>query len=215
MSDAQLNPGLKQLAEQYLARSLTPDEEQQLISLQQHIQSQPTAGPTAAAQQARQQAQQTISQGQSRASSNMRTILESIQNSTSQALQVQQTEEQAILKLLEGTQSLSELRPSHLQTSRAGLQPGSQLALTQIAEHLSNLAKQEVQNCFNQYFGPLTQQLQQLVGQLQAEQASKSEQNEAASSASGTPASATGMPALPVSPQAAAGVHNDGAPASM
>ncbi|PHV09713.1 hypothetical protein [Chitinimonas sp. BJB300] len=178
-----LNLGLRQIAEDYLARSLSPDEEQQLLSLQQNIQSQAPAAPSQA-QLARQQVQRTIAQGQIHANSTMREILESIQASSSKALQVQETEEQAILKLLESSQSLAELRPSSLQPAMAGLQASSQLALTQIADHLSNLAKKEVENCFNQYFGPLTQQLQAVVTQLQ------NEQIKAADTSSATQASA-------------------------
>jgi hypothetical protein len=49
------------------------------------------------------------------------------------------------------------------------LQPASQLALTQIADHLSNLARQEVERCFQQTFGPLTEQLQALAQQMQSQ----------------------------------------------
>ncbi|MGQ5522750.1 hypothetical protein ACUHMQ_05745 [Chitinimonas sp. PSY-7] len=169
MAEDALNPDLRQIAEEYLSRSLSPEEEQQLLSLQQRIQNQPPATPNQNLL-AQQQVQQTIAQGQTQASSNMRDILESIQASSSKALQVQASEEQAILKLLEGSQSLAELRPSNLKPAMAGLQSASQLALTQIAEHLANLAKKEVQNCFNQYFGPLTQQLQAVITQLQSQQ---------------------------------------------
>ncbi|OHX21320.1 hypothetical protein BI344_01950 [Chromobacterium sphagni] len=119
-------------------------------------------------QQARQQTQHAISHGHQHANANMRDLLSSIQASSSQALQVQEAEEQAILKLLEGTQSLAELRPSSLQPAMGTLQPGSQLALSQIAGHLSNLARQEVEQCFQQYFGPLSAQLQEVVMKLQA-----------------------------------------------
>jgi ElaB/YqjD/DUF883 family membrane-anchored ribosome-binding protein len=167
MADASLNPGLRQVAEQYLQRALAPDEEARLRTLQQALQSQ-AAPPQGAMQQARQQARQLLSQGQEQALTGMRGILESIHQSSSAALQVQEQEEQAILKLLEGTRSLAELRPSHLQPERAALQPSSQLALTQIAEHLSNLARDEVEKCFQQTFGPLTEQLRALAQQMQA-----------------------------------------------
>lgn len=168
MPEADLNPGLRQIAEQYLGRPLAGDETQTLFGLQQQLQRQP-APTSGAVQQARQQAMQLISQGQHQASSGMRHILESIHQSSSVALQVQEQEEQAILKLLEGTQTLAELRPSALQPGRGELQPASQLALTQIADHLSNLARQEVERCFQQTFGPLTEQLQALAQQMQSQ----------------------------------------------
>ncbi|MGD1824863.1 DUF2059 domain-containing protein [Chromobacterium violaceum] len=170
MAESPLNPALRQVAEQYLGRPLQPQEEQALAAFQQKLQTSPQPA-SAAIQQARQQTQQAIAQGQNRAGASVRDILASIQASSSQALQVQEAEEQAILKLLEGTQDLAELRPATLQPAMAGLQPGSQLALGQIAEHLSNLARQEVEKCFNQYFGPLSAQLQEVVHKLQAQEA--------------------------------------------
>ncbi|WP_199153365.1 hypothetical protein [Chromobacterium sp. ASV23] len=165
MANAPLNPALRQVAEQYLGRSLQPEEAQTLMAFQQKTQNPSAQAPI---QQARQQTQHAISNGHHHANANMRDLLSSIQASSSQALQVQEAEEQAILKLLEGTQSLAELRPSSLQPAMNALQPGSQLALSQIAEHLSNLARQEVEQCFQQYFGPLSAQLQEVVMKLQA-----------------------------------------------
>ncbi|MGC0151391.1 hypothetical protein ACPRNU_02885 [Chromobacterium vaccinii] len=183
MTEASLSPDLRQIAEQYLGRPLEALEQDQLLQLQQAIRNQ--AAPSAnAVQQARQQAQRAIAQGQNRAASSVRDLLEAIQSNSSKALQVQDAEEQAILKLLEGSQNLAELRPSTLQSGMGGLQPGSQLALTQIAEHLSNLARQEVEKCFQQSFGPLTQQLQALAERLNAQQAPDG----AAGSASPAPA---------------------------
>lgn len=216
MSDFPLNPTLRQTAEQYLGRALEPQEAQQLLILQQNLQSQP-APPLNAVQQARQQAQQTIAQGQNRASSSVRDILASIQASSSKALQVQEAEEQAILKLLEGTQSLAELRPSTLQPGMNNLQAGSQLALSQIAEHLSNLARQEVEKCFNQYFGPLTEQLQDVVQKLQAQNVAPSANSAPAGVASATGSANMASPANPtIAPAATANnVHNPAPPPSM
>ncbi|WP_053006865.1 hypothetical protein [Chromobacterium subtsugae] len=178
MAEAPLNPALRQVAEQYLGRPLQLQEAQTLMAFQQNTQSpSPQLAPI---QQARQQTQQAIAQSQSRAGAGVRDILASIQASSSQALQIQEAEEQAILKLLEGTQDLAELRPSALQPAMASLQPGSQLALGQIAEHLSNLARQEVEKCFNQYFGPLSAQLQEVVRKLQAQEAAQASTEAAA-----------------------------------
>ncbi|MBX9297604.1 hypothetical protein [Chromobacterium piscinae] len=183
MADGTLNPQLRQVAEQYLERPLEAEEEQQLLSLQQNIQSQPPA-PLGATQQAKQQAQQAISQSQAKAGASVKDILQTIQTSSSKALQVQEAEEQAILKLLEGSKTLSELRPAAMQPMGNGLKPGSQLAMAQIADHLSNLARKEVENCFNQYFGPLNQQLQALVARLEAKEAAEAAAPDTPSAAS-------------------------------
>ncbi|POZ63821.1 hypothetical protein [Chromobacterium alticapitis] len=227
MADAPLNPALRQVAEQYLGRSLQPQETQTLALFQQKAQS--PSSPTAPIQQARQQTQHAISHGHHHANANMRDLLSSIQASSSQALQVQEAEEQAILKLLEGTQSLAELRPSSLQPAMGNLQPGSQLALSQIAEHLSNLARQEVEQCFQQYFGPLSAQLQEVVMKLQAMDAAQPAitQNAAAPAMDAQMMATASPPAAPspqnmadVSPapaanEPAADVHTPPAPPSM
>lgn len=197
MADETLNPGLRQIAEQYLNRPLQPDEEAQLVKFQQGFQRQP--GPASGApQQAQQQAQQAVAQARTRAGTGMRGILESIQASSAKALQVQEKEEQAILKLLESCSSLAELRPSSLQPGMSALQPGTRLALTQIAEHLSNLARQEVENCFNQTIAPLVSQLQTLIQRLAEEDAQRASANGQAAGE----AAASNAPAQP-----AAGVH--------
>lgn len=172
MANDTLNPGLRQIAEQYLNRPLEPQEALQLLTLQHSLQPAP---PIDAVQQARQQVQQNISQGREHATSNVRGILEVIQQSSSQALQVQEKEEQAILKLLEGSKTLAELRSSSLQSGHSELHPGSQLALARIADHLSNLIRQEVEQSFQQTFCLLNEQLQTLaqrMNELEAKPAS-------------------------------------------
>lgn len=218
MTNPPLTPALQNLAEQYLGRPLQPQEAQTLATFQQSLQN-PPAPPLAAVQQAQQQTQRAIAQGKSQATASVRDILSSIQASSSQALHVQEAEEQAILKLLEGTQSLAELRPSALQPGMGNLQAGSQLAISQIAEHLSNLARQEVEQCFQQYFGPLSAQLQEVVMKLQAMDALPP----AAPSAAAPAAQSTAQPAAAPVAQApaaaanepAADIHSPSAPPSM
>ncbi|WP_322042434.1 hypothetical protein [Paraburkholderia sp. J67] len=180
MADATLNPALRQIAEQYLSRTLEAQEEATLLRLQQGFQGQagatPAAGSLDSFEQARRQTQFAIGQGQAQASSGMRAILETIQASSTQALEVQDKEEQAILALLENCKTLADLRPANLNPELAQLQPGNQLALTQIAAHLAGLAKQEVENCFNQQFGPLVLQLQDLIQRMNAQEAAKAAQ---------------------------------------
>ncbi|WP_321782277.1 hypothetical protein [Paraburkholderia sp. J94] len=180
MADATLNPALRQIAEQYLNRSLEAQEEATLLRLQQGFQGRSATTPATqsldAVEQARRQVQSAIGQGQAQATSGMRNILETIQASSAQALDVQEKEEQAILALLESCKTLSDLRPATLNPDLAQLQPGNQLALTQIAAHLAGLAKQEVENCFNQQFGPLVTQLQDLIQRINAQETAKAAQ---------------------------------------
>lgn len=196
MAEDTLHPGLRQIAEQYLSRPLEAQEAQQLLNLQQQFQRQP-APPQAAVQQARQQTQQAISQGQARAASVVRNTLESIQASSGKALEEWKKEEEAVLELLKGCQSLADLHASSLQPAMAGLQAGSRLALIQIAGHLSNLAKREVENCFSQYMAPLASQLQMVIQRLNEQEAAKA-----------TAEGAQSVPAAQDSTQPAqAGVH--------
>jgi hypothetical protein len=214
MADDALNPALRQIAEQYLNRPLDAQEEAQLLKLQQGFQqgrTTPAAGALNAVEQARQQAQLAIGQGQTQAASGVRGILESIQASSAQALQVQQKEEQAILKLLESCKSLSDLRPASLNPGLSGLQAGNQLALTQIAEHLANLARQEVENCFNQQFGPVVAQLQDLIQRMNEQGASNAAQGATQNAAQNAAPGATPQTA----PANAADVHDPGSQASM
>ncbi|ERE07123.1 MULTISPECIES: hypothetical protein [Chromobacteriaceae] len=169
MADDTLHPDLRQISEQYLGRTLQAEEMEQLLALQQNIQSQPPA-PLGAAQQAKQQAQLAITQNQARAGSSVKEILQAIQTGSAKALQVQETEEQAILKLLESSKTLAELRPAALQQGGAGLRPSTQLVMAQIGEQLAKLARAEVKTCFDQYFGPLNQQLQMLVARMEAKE---------------------------------------------
>jgi hypothetical protein len=223
MAEDALHPGLREIAEQYLNRPLEANEQAQLLKLQQGFQG-PAPSPASpgtpgthgtpassaldAVEQARQQAQRTIGQGQTQASSTMRNILESIQASSSKALQVQQQEEQAILKLLESCKTLSDLRPASLNPGLANLKAGNRLALTQIADHLANLAKQEVESRFNQHFGPLAAQLQALIERLSAEESARAAESGRADAAQNAPQGASQS-------TGPSGVHDAAGPASM
>jgi len=233
MADDALNPALRQIAEQYLNRPLEAEEEAQLLKLQQGFQGRsPAGGARNVVDDARRQAQLAMTQGQAQATSGMRGILESIQASSTQALEVQEKEEQAIVQLLESCKTLSDLRPASLNPGLSGLQPGNQLALTQIAGHLANLAKQEVENCFNQQFGPLITQLKELIQRLNDEDAAKVAEDAAraatqvaapaqeatpaqavAPAQAATPAQAT--PATPAASAQAPDVHDASGQASM
>ncbi|WP_255989914.1 hypothetical protein [Chitinolyticbacter albus] len=157
-----LHPDLQQLAEAWLQRPLEGAEAQRLLAFQQGL-TQQDAGA-----QLKQQAAQTVDASRARATASVRDTLQTIQASTGQALQQQAQEEAAILKLVDGARTLADLRPSTLQP---GAQPGgAQMVLSQIADRLAGLAKQEVEACFNQYFGPLSQELQAVIARLAKQQ---------------------------------------------
>jgi hypothetical protein len=92
----------------------------------------------------------------------VRDSLSAIHSNVTQAMQAQEKEEQAILKVVEGARSLAELRPSALNGG-TGVGMGGQMALSQIADRLAGLARQEVERCFNQTFMPLQNALSGVV----------------------------------------------------
>ena len=162
-----LNPQLLQVAQDWVQRPLTEIEAQTLLNFQRGLQaSHAPGGPGTQAQQSRQLADQTIQASRNKAGNSVKTILQAIQAGSNHALQLQDQEEQAILKLVDGAHSLEQLRPSTLRSTPGGVSPASQMALTQIADRLATLAKQEVENCFHQYFGPLTKELSAVIERL-------------------------------------------------
>ncbi|RDZ26298.1 hypothetical protein [Lysobacter silvisoli] len=72
-------------------------------------------------------------------------------------------EEQAILQMLQAARTLSDLRPSQLQSSREGETPAAQLAIVQIADRLANLVKSEVKACFDREYGPLARRIEEVL----------------------------------------------------
>lgn len=154
---AALDPNLQQLAETWLKRPLQPQEFAQLQAFQAAQQS---AGVSPGEQAA---AVLALSRANTQAS--VRDSLNAIHNTVSQAIQAQDKEEQAILKVVEGARSLAELRPSTLNGAN-GVGMGGQMALSQIADRLAGLARQEVERCFNQTFTPLQNALSGMVERL-------------------------------------------------
>lgn len=159
--DRSLDPNLQQLAQSWLNRPLTPQE---LARLQAFQAGQTTLSPG-------QQAGATLSASRAQTEASVRQALEAIQNNASQAMQVQDKEEQAILKVVEAARSLAELRPASLAPLGSGVGAGGQMALSQIADRLAGLAKQEVERCFNESFGPLQNALSDVINRLNQQQA--------------------------------------------
>lgn len=163
---------LRQLAEAFLKRPLTAEEEHELETFQRSNARTPAAdGSTAAsgdpAEHARAQAAQAVNEGRMRADSAIRDILHNIQGTTTQALRAYEHEEQAILKVVQAARTLADLRPSVLGAER-NTPAGGRMALSQIADRLANLVKTEVEQNFQQTFGRLQQQMESAIGELHA-----------------------------------------------
>ncbi|WP_027211929.1 hypothetical protein [Burkholderia sp. WSM2232] len=177
-SDPDALASLRRLATTWLQRPLTAAELAELEQFQQSTaKEQPgqsavasavasAAASTDPAVHARLQAAQALNEGRQRSESLIREVLQKLKATAAQALQAQEREEQAILKIVETAQSLNDLRPSMLVTPASGLPPAAQLALPQIADRLANLVKTEVEQCFERYFGPLQRQLASALAQL-------------------------------------------------
>jgi hypothetical protein len=195
-TDQDPSAALRSIAVAWLKRSLTAQEEQELMAFQKSMgepagnASVPASSDPAA--HARAQAEQALKEGQARTDTTVREVLQKIQSTTTQALQAQDREAQAILKVVEAAKSLTDLRPSALNASAANVPANSRIAMSQIADRLANLVKTEVEQSFKQNFGRLQQQLEQAI----------SEFNAAKEPAQQAP-SATDKPQTPNPPQAA------------
>ncbi len=146
-SPVSLPPALQALTQNLVGRPLEDDEIRQLLPYLPGLGAPPAGTPT----------------------SDLTAMLNDIRASSDKALAMRQQEEQAILRMIDGAHSLSELRPSALPAQGLSSSP-STMVMTQIADRLANLARQEVQSCFEQYFGPLKQELTAILEHLQAEQ---------------------------------------------
>ncbi|GGA02150.1 hypothetical protein [Dyella caseinilytica] len=171
-SDPDVSAALRSVAVAWLKRPLTPQEEQELDAFQAGSgaasggASDQASGDPAA--YARAQAEQAVKEGQARTDTAIRDVLQKIQSTTTQALQANDRETQAILKVVEAAKTLADLRPSALNTSGASAPTNSRIAMSQIADRLANLVKTEVEQSFKQNFGRLQQQLEQAIGEINA-----------------------------------------------
>jgi hypothetical protein len=183
MSDieSEVSTSLRTLAESWLKRPLITTELAQLEQFQRDwgnatasggasqggmAPAAPVSGDPAA--QVRQQAAQAVSEAKQRSESAIRDVLKKLQGTTAQALQAHESEEQAILRIVEAARSLNDLRPSVLNLAASGAPPSAQVMLPQIADRLVNLIKTEVDQCFERHFGPLQRQLAAVIEQHNA-----------------------------------------------
>lgn len=162
---------LRRVAEAWLKRPLTPAEEQELEQFQNGRSSDATATASPVpsgdpAAHARAQAAQAVKEGYKRADSAIRNVLQRIQGTATQALQAQEREEQAILKVVQAARTLADLRPSALAAAGQGMPGAGGMVMSQIADRLANLVKSEVERNFQQTFGSLQLQLQKAITEL-------------------------------------------------
>ena len=136
-----------------------------------------------------------MQEGQARVDTTIRQVLQKIQGTTTQALQAQDRESAAILKVVEQAKTLADLRPSALNTTAAGAPSDSKMVMSQIADRLANLVKAEVEQSFKQNFGRLQQQLEQAIGEF----TSVRQQMQQASSATDKPQTPSPPPTAPPS----------------
>lgn len=193
MSDiaSEVSTSLRALAESWLKRGLTTAELAELDQFQRVWGSDGTPAPTPQgnqdsndpAAQVRAQASQAVIEAKRRSESAIRDVLQKLQGTAAQALQAHESEEQAILRIVEAARSLNDLRPSALNLAASGAPPTAQVMLPQIADRLANLIKTEVEQCFERCFGPLQRQLAAVLAQQSA-----AEQSGASSTAQGSPA---------------------------
>lgn len=181
-----------------MKRELNAAEEQLLAEFQRstlNAQGGNTPSPSDPAAYARQQAEQAVQEGQARVDTTIRQVLQKIQGTTTQALQAQDRESAAILKVVEQAKTLADLRPSALNTTAAGAPSDSKMVMSQIADRLANLVKAEVEQSFKQNFGRLQQQLEQAIGEF----TSVRQQMQQASSATDKPQTPSPPPTAPPS----------------
>jgi hypothetical protein len=206
---------VRRLAEAWLKRPLTPTEEIELNAFMRTVADTPPAQAAAVnssdpAAHARAQASQALTEGQARTGAAIRDILQKISGTTAQALQAQEREEQAILKVVEAAKTLSDLRPSALSVAASGVATGERMVMSQIADRLANLVKTEVEQSFRQSFGRLQQQLESAIGEFQEAKQQLQQASTATAAPSAPPATPPAPPATPPAPAAPAPAPQSG-----
>lgn len=158
---------LHQLAQRYLQRPLTDEEQHQLRAFVANWNNQPEVKPALAArQQALQQAEAILRQGLHNAEQEQRRAVNeasALQQRLEQQEKQQLTrEEQALIQLLQRANSLNELRPSHLHPGTPG---HIDFIMSQVADRLGNLIQQEVAASVGKHFHAMQQQLESKINQ--------------------------------------------------
>lgn len=156
---------LHQLAERWLKRPLTADEERDLAAFRSALPAGPDHGG-GVFDQVKAQAAQAVDEGRQRAQAAIQSVLRGSQQVAQQVALEREQEDQAILKVVEAAKSLADLRPSALHQARDGETPGGRMVIAQIADRLANLVKAEVDACFEHQVGPLVRKIEAVVNTI-------------------------------------------------
>lgn len=190
VSRNELTEQVHQFARQWLGHDLDEDERRQLAEFLTTLSANEAVlgGYT---DQARRHAADIVDQGRQRVEAAMKTVLGTVDappgGGAAPAKDAAPTapltrEEQAILRLLESSRTLGDLRPSHLKGAGAGETAAAQLAIAQIADRLAILIKAEVEACFERQYGPLTRQIEAVLEAGRAEAGARKSPSAASSS---------------------------------
>jgi hypothetical protein len=189
VSRNELTEQVHQFARQWLGHDLDENERRELAEFLATL-SADEAVLGGYTDQARRHAADIVDQGRQRVEAAMKTVLGAAKTPPGDAAPAKGAapaapltrEEQAILRLLESSRTLGDLRPSHLKGASEGETAAAQLAIAQIADRLAILIKAEVEACFERQYGPLTRQIEAVLEAGRAE-ASARKSPSAASSA--------------------------------
>ncbi|WP_157481071.1 MULTISPECIES: hypothetical protein [unclassified Lysobacter] len=190
VSRNELTEQVHQFARQWLGHDLDENERRELAEFLATL-SADEAVLGGYTDQARRHAADIVDQGRQRVEAAMKSVLGAAKAPPGDAAAPAKgaapaapltREEQAILRLLESSRTLGDLRPSHLKGAGEGETAAAQLAIAQIADRLAILIKAEVEACFERQYGPLTRQIEAVLEAGRAE-ASARKSPSAASSA--------------------------------
>ncbi len=165
-SEDDLAAQLHQLAEGWLKRPLTADEERELAVFRSAFAAGRDHGVDSFSDQVRAQATRAVNEGRQRAQAAIQSVLQGSQQVAQQVAREREHEDQAILRVVEAAKSLADLRPSALHQARDGETPGGRIVIAQIADRLANLVKAEVDACFERQVGPLVQKIEAAVNAI-------------------------------------------------
>ncbi|KRD75831.1 MULTISPECIES: hypothetical protein [unclassified Lysobacter] len=177
VSRNELTEQVHEFARQWLGHDLDEDERKQLAEFLTTLSANEAVlgGYT---DQARRHAADIVDQGRQRVEAAMKTVLGAANAPPADAAAPAKgaakaapltREEQAILRLLESSRTLGDLRPSQLKGAGEGETAAAQLAIAQIADRLAILIKAEVEACFERQYGPLTRQIEAVLEAGRAE----------------------------------------------
>ncbi|SFL18457.1 hypothetical protein [Lysobacter sp. cf310] len=177
VSRNELTEQVHEFARQWLGHDLDENERKQLAEFLTTL-SADEAVLGGYTDQARRHAADIVDQGRQRVEAAMKSVLGAASAPPGEAAAPAKgaastppltREEQAILRLLESSRTLDDLRPSQLKGAGVGETAAAQLAIAQIADRLAILIKAEVEACFERQYGPLTRQIEAVLEAGRAE----------------------------------------------